>query len=273
MTEQRLSVPAAPTKTAATKRPSQRAEASNPTERDCASSKPKGGDPMKALKVVGVVIGILLLLTGGGLAAGSALADKGRAAFAEGLTKSGYAGPVDGKVQSVAQGDPVSVTVRYTDNQGENQLGRGGFAGGRPPKVGDTVSTYYSTSDPSQVVVISLPGPGDLGAIADTLRTAAIACLIVGSVALLAGILGLALGKKQAAAGRAPTYPTGPPQQPPAGYQTQAYPPAGYPTQPYPPQQPPPGYSYPSQQPPEQPNPPQQQPSQQYPPQQYPPER
>ncbi|HEY6810805.1 MAG TPA: DUF3592 domain-containing protein [Propionibacteriaceae bacterium] len=232
---------------------------------------------MKALKVVGVVIGIVLLLTGGGLAAGSALADKGQAAFAEGLTKSGYAGPVDGKVQSVAQGDPVSVTVSYTDNQGENQLGQGGFAGGRPPKVGDTVSTYYSTSDPSQVVVISLPGPGDLGAIADTLRTAAIACLIVGSVVLLAGILGLALGKKQpAAAGPAPTYPTGPPQQPPAGYQTQAYPPqqppAGYPTQPYPPQQPLPGHSYPSQQPPEQPNPPQQQPSQQYPPQQYPPE-
>jgi Protein of unknown function (DUF3592) len=233
---------------------------------------------MKALKVVGVVIGILLLLTGGGLAAGSALADKGQAAFAEGLTKSGFAGPVDGKVQSVAQGDPVVVTVRYTDNQGQNQLGQGGFAGTRPPQVGDTVSTYYSTSDPSRVVVISLPGPGDLSAIADILRTAAIACLIVGSVVLLAGILGLALGKKQPAdVGPAPTYRTGPPQQPPPGYQTQAYPPqqppAGYPTQPYPPQQPPPGHSYPSQQPPEQPNPPQQQPGQQYPPQQYPPER
>ena len=219
---------------------------------------------MKALKVVGVVIGILLLLTGGGLAAGSALADKGQAAFADGLTKTGYAGPVDGKVQSVAQGDPVIVTVGYTDNQGENQVGQGGFAGGRPPQVGDTVSTYYNTSDPSQVVVISLPGPGDLSAIADILRTAAITCLIVGSVVLLAGILGLALGKKQpAAVGPAPTYPTGPPQQPPAGY----------PTQPYPPQQPPPGHGYPSQQPPGQQNPSQQQPSQQYPPQQYPPER
>jgi hypothetical protein len=219
---------------------------------------------MKALKVVGVVIGILLLLTGGGLAAGSALADKGQAAFADGLTKTGYAGPVDAKVQSVAQGDPVIVTVGYTDNQGETQVGQGGFAGGRPPQVGDTVSTYYNTSDPSQVVVISLPGPGDLSAIADILRTAAIACLIVGSVVLLAGILGLALGKKQpAAVGPAPTYPTGPPQQPPAGY----------PTQPYPPQQPPPGHGYPSQQPPGQQNPSQQQPSQQYPPQQYPPER
>jgi Protein of unknown function (DUF3592) len=243
---------------------------------------------MKALKIVGVVIGILLLLTGGGLAAGSALANKGQAAFAEELTRSGYAGPVDGKVQSVAQGEPVIVTVSYTDNQGENQVGQGAFAGGRPPQVGDTVSTYYSTTDPSQVVVISLPGPGDLSAIADILRTAAITCLIVGSVVLLAGILGLALGKKRpAAVGPGPTYPTGPPQQPSAGYPTQPYPPqqppTGYPTQPYPSQQPPvqpyppqqpaSGQDYPSQQPPGQPNPPQQQPSQPYPPQQYPPER
>jgi Protein of unknown function (DUF3592) len=227
---------------------------------------------MKALKIVGVVIGILLLLTGGGLAAGSALANKGQAAFAEGLTNSGYAGPVDGRVQSVTQGEPVIVTVGYTDNQGENQVGQGAFAGGRPPQVGDTVSTYYSTSNPSQVVVISLPGPGDLSAVADILRTAAIICLIVGSVVLLAGILGLALGKKQpAAVGPGPTYPTGPPQQPPAGYPTQPYPPQQPPVQPYLPQQPP-GQSYPFQQPPGQPNPPQQQPNQPDPPQ-YPPER
>jgi hypothetical protein len=239
---------------------------------------------MKALKIVGVVIGILLLLAGGGLAAGSALANKGQAAFAEGLTKSGYAGPVDGKVQSVAQSEPVIVTVSYTDNQGESQVGQGAFAGGRPPQVGDTVSTYYSTSDPSQVVVISLPGPGDLSAIADILRTAAIICLIVGSVMLLAGILGLALGKKQpAAVGRGPTYHTGPPQQPPPGYPTQPYPPQQPPGQPYLSQQPPGQGGYPSQQPPGQPNPseqqpnqlypPQQQPSQLYPPEQYPPEQ
>ena len=86
---------------------------------------------MKALKIVGVVIGIILLLTGGGLAAGSALANKGQAAFAEELTKSGYAGPVEGKVQSVAQGEPVVVTVSYTDDQGGNQVGQGAFAGGR----------------------------------------------------------------------------------------------------------------------------------------------
>jgi hypothetical protein len=223
---------------------------------------------MKALKIVGVVIGILLLLIGGGLAVGSALANKGQAAFADGLTKSGYTGPVDGKVQSVAPGEPVIVTVGYTDNQGENQVGRGAFAGGRPPQAGDTVSIYYSRTDPRQVVVTSLPGPGVLSALADILKTAAIVCLIVGSVVLLAGIFGLALGKKQSAAvGPGPTHPAGPPQPPSAGYPTQPYPPQ--PGQPYPPQQPPPGPSFPSQQPSEQQNPPQQ-PNQ---PRQYPPER
>jgi Protein of unknown function (DUF3592) len=238
---------------------------------------------MKALKIVGVVIGILLLLTGGGLAVGSALANKGQAAFADGLTKSGYAGPVDGKVQSVTQGEPVIVTVGYTDNQGKNQVGQGAFAGGRPPQVGETVPTYYSTRDPSQVVVTSLPGLGDLSTVADVLRTAAIVCLIVGSLVLLAGIIGLALGKKRPAAlGPGQTYPTGQPQQPVAGYPTQPNPPQQSPVQPYLPQ-PPPGPGYPSQQPsghpnpppqePSQPNPPQQYPSQPNPPQQYPRER
>jgi Protein of unknown function (DUF3592) len=230
----------------------------------------KGGEkPMRALKIVGIVFGTLLLLTGGGLAAGSVLANKGQAAFAEELTQSGYAGPVQGTVQSVSQRHSVIVTVSYTDSQGKQRTGRGAFAGGQPPQVGDTVSTYYSTSDPSQVVVVNLPGLGDLSAIADTLRTAAIICLIVGAVLLLAGILGLALGKKQPAAVTAgPMYPTGPPQQPPASYQPPSYPPQQPPAQPYPPQQPPPGQGYPPQQP-GQPYPPQQQ----YPGQQYPPEQ
>jgi hypothetical protein len=224
---------------------------------------------MRALKIVGIVFGTLLLLTGGGLAAGSVLANKGQAAFQEELTQSGYAGPVQGTVQSVSQRDSVIVTVSYTDRQGKQQTGRGAFAGGRPPQVGDTVSTYYSSSDPSQVVVVNLPGLGDLSAIADTLRIAAIICLIVGAVLLLAGILGLALGKKQpAAVTPGPMYPTGPPQQPPAPYQPQSYPPQQPPAQPYPPQQPPSGQAYPPPQP-GQPYPPQQQ----YPGQQYPPEQ
>jgi hypothetical protein len=242
---------------------------------------------MKALKIVGIVFGILLLLTGGGLAVGSALANKGQTALAEEVTKSGYAGPVDGTVRSLNQGEPVIVTVSYTDEQGKNQVGQGTFAGGRRPQVGDIVSTYYNTSDPSRVVVISLPGPGDLSALADILRTAAIICLIVGSVLLLAGILGLALGKKQpAAVAPGPMYPTGPPQPSSAGYPTQPQPPG----QPYPPQpsgqgysaQQPPGQLYPpqpsgqgysAQQPPGQPYPPEQQPGQPYPLQQDPPER
>ena len=241
---------------------------------------------MKALKIVGIVFGILLLLTGGGLAVGSVLANKGQAAFQEELTNSGYAGPVDGTVQSVSQSNPVIVKVSYTDEQGKQQTGRGSFAGGQPPQAGDSVSTYYSTSDPSQVVVVNLPGLSDLSAIADALRTAAIACLIVGSVLLLASVLALALGRKQPAG--VPPGPMYPPQQPPAGYQTQPYPqqpsgqayPPQQPNQPYqPPQQPgqpyqpqqPSGQGYPPQQP-GQPYQPQQPPGQGYPPQQYPPE-
>jgi Protein of unknown function (DUF3592) len=244
---------------------------------------------MKALKIVGIVFGILLLLTGGGLAAGSVLANKGQAAFQEELTNSGYAGPVDGTVQSVSQSNPVVVKVSYTDNEGKQQTGQGSFAGGQPPQVGDSVSTYYSTSDPSQVVVVNLPGLSDLSSIADSLRTAAIACLIVGSGLLLAAILALALGRKQpAVVAPGQMYP---PQQPPAGYPTRPYPPqqpqAGYPPQPPPgqgyPPQPPPGQGYPPQPPPgqgysQQPPPGQgysQQPppGQPYPPQQDPPER
>jgi hypothetical protein len=44
MAEQRFSVPSAPTKTAATQRTSQRAVASNQTQRDCASSSKWGCD-------------------------------------------------------------------------------------------------------------------------------------------------------------------------------------------------------------------------------------
>lgn len=211
---------------------------------------------MKALKILGIVFGILLLLTGGGLAVGSVVAGKGQAALDQELAKTGYSGPVRGTVQSIDQTSPVIVTVIYTDSQGKTQTGQGTVAGGKPPQVGDNVSTYYSTSDPRQVVVVNVPGLGDLSGIGNTLRTAAMICLIVGSVLLLAGILGLALGRKQPApiaSGQA--YPTGPSQQAPPGYPSRQYP------------QQPPGQQYPPR-----PNG-QQYPPQQYPPQQYPPER
>jgi hypothetical protein len=215
----------------------------------------------------------LLLLTSGGLAVGSVVASKGQVALDEELARTGYAGPVDGTVQSIDQTSPVIVTVTYTDTQGKTQSGQGTVAGGQPPQVGDTVSTYYSTSDPRQVVVVNVPSLGDLSGIGNTLRTAAIICLIVGSVLLLAGILGLALGKKQPAliAPGQQAYPTGLPQQAPPGYPSQQYP-QQPPGQQYPPQQQPPGQQYPPQQQPGQQYPPQQQPpGQQYPAQQQPP--
>ena len=224
---------------------------------------------MKALKILGIVFGILLLLTGAGLLAGSVLADKGQGAFEQELAKSGYAGPVEGTVKSVEQTSPVIVTVSYTDKQGKKQTGRGAASGPTPPSVGEDVSTYYSTSDPSQILVVNVPGLGNLSGVAATLRIAGIICLIAGGVLLLAGILGLVLGKKPAAVTAGPAYPTPVPGQPPGG---------GYPTQPYPQQQPP-GQPYPPQQPPGQPYPPQQYPGAQqppdqpYPPQQYPPQR
>ncbi|HEY6685202.1 MAG TPA: DUF3592 domain-containing protein [Propionibacteriaceae bacterium] len=221
---------------------------------------------MKALKIVGIVLGALLLLTGAGLLAGSALVDKGQGAFEQELAKSGYAGPVEGVVRSVDETSPVIVTVSYTDEQGKKRTGQGAATGVNPPNAGDTVPTYYSTSDPSQIVVVDVPGLGNLGAVAATLRIAGIVCLIAGAVLLLAGILGLALGKKSPAAITAgSTYPPGSPGQPPVGYPMQ-YPPqqpgqpyqGQPPAQPDPPQQPP----YPSQQPPGEP----------YPPQPYPPQ-
>jgi len=212
---------------------------------------------MKALKIVGIVLGILLLLTGAGLLAGSVLVDKGKGAFEQELAKSGYVGPVDGTVQSVDQTSPVVVTVRYTDQHGKKQTGQGTAAGTKPPNVGDTVPTYYSTSDDSQIVVVNVPGLGNLSAVASTLRGAGLGCLIVGGVLLLTGILGLVLGRKSPTAVAAgPAYPTG----------SQA----GYPMQQYPGQQP-----YQAQQPypPQQPQYPYQQSPGEYPPQQYPPQQ
>ena len=228
---------------------------------------------MKALKILGIVFGILLLLTGGGLLAGSVLASKGQGAFEQELAKSGYAGPVQGTVKSVEQTSPVIVTVSYTDKQGKPQTGQGAASGATPPEVGDKVSTYYSTSDPSQILVVNVPGLANLSGVAATLRISGIICLIAGSVLLLAGILGLVLGKKPAAVATAPAYPTSIPGQQSGGSPIQPYPPQQPPGQPYPPQQYPPQQYPPQQYPPQQYTDPQRPPDQPYPPQQYPPQR
>ena len=220
---------------------------------------------MKALKILGIVFGILLLLTGGGLLAGSALASKGQGAFEQELAKSGYTGPVEGTVKSVEQ---TSVTVTYTDKQGKTQTGQGAASGTTAPKVGDKVSTYYNTSDPSQILVVNVPGLANLSGVAATLRISGIICLIAGGVLLLAGILGLVLGKKSAAVAAAPV-----PGQQPGGYPVQPNPPQQPPGQPYPPQQYPPQQYPPQQYPPQQYPGPQPPPDQPNPPQQYPPQR
>ena len=220
---------------------------------------------MKALKIVAVVLGALLLLAGIGLLAGSAAVGIGQSALDDELAKSGLAGPVQGNVTAVNQG---VYTVWYTDKDGVSQTGRGPSASGtgtgtEAPQVGDTVDVYYSTSDPSQIVILNIPGGGLVG-IAGGLRTTAIICLAVGGILLLAGIIGLVAGRKKAVAA-APanqsSLPTGPPYPgqpgPPPGYPQQPppgsapYPQQQYPPQPYPPQQgyppqpgpPPPGYS------------------------------
>jgi hypothetical protein len=247
----------------------------------------KGRNTMKALKILGIVFGILLLLTGGGLLAGSVLASKGQGAFEQELAKSGYAGPVEGIVKSVDQTSPALVTVSYTDKQGRKRTGQGAASGPTSPNVGDTVSTYYSTSDPSQILVVNVPGLGNLSGVAATLRISGIICLVAGGLLLLAGILGLLLGRKPAAIPAAPAYPPAIPGQTPDGFPMQSYSPQqpglAYPPQQYGPQQPP-GQAYPPQQygpqqPPSQAYPPQQYPGPQqpqdqpYPPEQYPPQR
>ena len=101
----------------------------------------------------------------------------------------------------------------YTDKNGVSQTGRGPSANGtstgtEAPQVGDTVSVYYSTTDPAQIVILNIPG-GGLAGIAGGLRTTGIVCLAVGAILLLAGIIGLVAGRKKAVAA-APAYPAAP---------------------------------------------------------------
>jgi hypothetical protein len=197
---------------------------------------------MKVVKILAVVFGALLVLTGAGLLVGASLVGTGQTALDRQLSDSRLAGPVQGEVTAVDQGSLV--TVEYTDKLGESHTGHGPDASSPPPQVGDTVSLYYSTDDPEQIIVYELPG-GSLESIGSSLRTAGIICLVVGGLLLVGGILGLVLGRKSTPAVTAGwPYPGGPPNQPPPGYPTQPYqnqPPPGYPGQPYQ-NQPPPGY-------------------------------
>jgi hypothetical protein len=245
---------------------------------------------MKVLKVLGLIFGILALLTGGGLLAGSFLVDKGQSALEQELQKQGLKGPVDGTVTAV---ESPNVTVQYEDLAGKSRTGSGPALSQPSPQVGDTVTVYYSTDDPTQVIIANIPG-GDLAKAGAALRLGGIVILIVGGVLLLASILGFIFGKKKTPAVAAAPPATGPPtaqggpyggspypgnQPPPGGsygwggsptpqnQPPQGYPPQNQPPQGYPPQnQPPQGY-------PPQNQPPQNQPPQGYPPQNQPPQR
>ena len=194
---------------------------------------------MKVLKILGIVFGILLLLTGGGLLAGSAIVGKGQSAFDSELAKQGFAGPVNGTVKSIDSTSPVLLTVTFNDRDGHSQTGQGASSNTVVPKVGDTVPVYYQTSDPTQIVIVDVPGAGSLSKVGSALQTGGIVCLVIGAVLLLAGIVGLVMGKKappvaaaQAGAPLAPgsdSYPPGAPPSPQGpGYPPQG-PPPGYP--------------------------------------------
>ena len=170
---------------------------------------------MKIVKILGVVFGGLFLLTGLALLAGSAVFGAGQGEFDRQLAEQGLAGPAEGRVTAI---DGAVYTVEYTDKDGAAQTGTGPVAEGTtPPEQGDDVQVYYSTLDPSQVIVLDFPG-GNFAGVAGLLRTVAIICLAIGAVLLIAGIVGLVAARRRAAAVTAapdsrPAVPPPPPGQ------------------------------------------------------------
>jgi len=152
---------------------------------------------MKVVKILGVVFGGLFLLTGIALLAGSAVFGAGQGEFDRQLSEQGLAGPAEGRVTAIE--GPV-YTVDYTDRNGTAQTGTGPVAEGTtPPEQGDDVQVYYSTLDPSQIIILDFPG-GNFAGVAGLLRTIAIICLIIGAVLLIAGIVGLVTARRRTAA-------------------------------------------------------------------------
>ena len=152
---------------------------------------------MKVAKILGVVFGALFLLTGIALLAGSAVFGAGQGEFDRQLAEQGLAGPANGTVTAV---DGTIFTVDYVDKDGLAQTGAGPVAQGTtPPAQGDDVQVYYSTLDPSQIIILDFPG-GNFAGVAGLLRTIAIVCLVIGAVLLVAGILGLVSARRRAAA-------------------------------------------------------------------------
>ncbi|HLL62040.1 MAG TPA: DUF3592 domain-containing protein [Propionibacteriaceae bacterium] len=204
---------------------------------------------MKVVKILGVVIGGLFLLTGLALLAGSALFGAGQGEFDRQLAEQGLAGPVEGRVTAI---DGPIFTVDYTDKTGAARTGTGPVAEGTtPPEQGDDVEVYYSTLDPRQVIILDFPG-GNFAGVSGLLRTIAFICVAIGVILLTAGIIGLVTGRRRTPVTAGPAgYPDVPPpgqtpegQPPPPSGQTPAgasYPPAATgpdidptPTEPFP---------------------------------------
>jgi Protein of unknown function (DUF3592) len=179
---------------------------------------------VKVVKILGVVFGALFLLTGIALLAGSAVFGAGQGEFDRQLAEQGLAGPVNGRVTAI---DPPVYTVEYTDRTGVARTGSGQVAEGTtPPEQGDDVQVYYSTLDPSQIIILDFPG-GNFAGVAGLLRTVAIICLAVGAVILIAGIIGMVTGRRRGAAVAA-----GAAGSPPGPTQGSAPPPTPAPTTP-----------------------------------------
>lgn len=195
---------------------------------------------MKVLKILAIVLGAIALLTGVGMFLGSTAVGKGNEALNAQMVQQGFLGPVDGVVKSV---DQSVYTVDFTDQQGTPRTGKGASAGSSDPEVGDSVQLFYFRDSPDTIVIADL----DLGSVGNILRTGGLITGGAGLALLIAGTLGLLLGRKPPAV---PPYPAQPypqqypPQQYPPGvppqYPPQPYPPQQYPPQPYPPQQYPP---------------------------------
>ena len=167
---------------------------------------------MKVVKILGVVFGALFLLTGVALLVGAAIFGAGQGEFDRQLAEQGLAGPANGRV--VAIDGPV-YTVDYTDKTGASQTGTGPVAEGTtPPEQGDDVQVYYSTLDPSQIIILDFPG-GNFAGVAGLLRTVAIVCLVIGAVLLTAGIISVVTGRRPATAVGAGAGGQGPVPPPP----------------------------------------------------------
>src|SRR5690348_12468134 len=133
---------------------------------------------MKVLRVVGLVLGILLLLAGGGLLVGSVVADRGQSAVQQQIEEQGLKGPVQG---TVVDKDESTYTVQFTADDGQSYTATAVSTLATPPQVGDTVTIYYKADDPSVAAISDAPTTA-LGKVAGTLRVAGIVTLVVGGV-------------------------------------------------------------------------------------------